>query len=325
MKPLLPLILLLLLILYPKAIVIAQESQADDGSEEALPVIIRLSDKLIDDLTRDEVEMSIPIQTSREGMEVRGQAQGKGEVSLQWPKSTAEAKFIVAINGNLTASFSADGGPAVVSAAMSAPYTTQKQFRLVDGNFEAAPASSTVEPSIRIVGICTKRSGLIGKIVCRVAQRLVSEKRCEMYQIVTQFAEQMVSDVFDEESNSLLAKLEEVTRIKETVAELTPDTQDWKFQMATTPTSLYVGAGPTNVQLDVQEMEEEGSSALIEAWLQTTPLEQAFLETILIDWNVANDALREFLPEEEANQLAEDVSLERRGGWTVIMVGSKRE
>ena len=85
--------------------------------------------------------------------------------------------------------------------------------------------------------------------------------------------------------------------------------------------SILAGAGPPGAGFPELPAARAGADASpVELWLKTRPAE-AILLKLLVDWNLAHDLLRSYLPEEDAQQVAEDLSVETTGGWSVIRVG----
>ncbi len=124
---------------------------------------------------------------------------------------------------------------------------------------------------------------------------------------------------------ALCENLNPTTEFEKTVNKYFPETVDWIFHLATNEDYLITGSGPANVnlpELPVSELEDRG---MIEVWLKTTPLQAMLLKTFLVDWEVANDALRELLPEEDVAKIGEDVQLKRCGDWSVILVGKLQD
>ena len=58
----------------------------------------------------------------------------------------------------------------------------------------------------------------------------------------------------------------------------------------------------------------------MELWFQLTPGQAALVE-LMGEMNIAYDLMRGFMPSEESDDLMDDIKLERRDEWTVLMFG----
>ena len=127
----------------------------------------------------------------------------------------------------------------------------------------------------------------------------------------------MIVDLFDETGEELLGKLDELSVFDETIEKYFPETRDFEYQLATTDREILVAVGPTTAEFpDLPEPKAD-----VELWIKTRPIEAAFIQ-LVADWEIAHDLLREYVPEEEARAIADDISVESGDGWTVIRVGA---
>ena len=138
----------------------------------------------------------------------------------------------------------------------------------------------------------------------------------EINQAVEQVAKEILADTFDKAAAELITELNKITRFEATVAKYFPEAKSYLYRLATTPDSLLAGVGAPDAYFPILPP----AKAHIEVWLKTRPLEAMFLET-LAEWNVAHDVLREFLPDEEAKTIADDLAVETVNGWSILRIG----
>ena len=69
---------------------------------------------------------------------------------------------------------------------------------------------------------------------------------------------------------------------------------------------------------------ERPAESHMELWLRTTPGQAAMLQ-LVANLDVGYDLLRDHLPEEEADDVIEDVKVTRVGDWSVIQIGLAKD
>ena len=309
--------------------ILATSSRADElssvptkGTEKAeIKIVLRISKELFDDLTQDVVEMSLPIKECVEGMPLTGQASGEGRTSVEMQTSDESAEFLITMKGTGTASLRADVGPVIARLTSRAQFTSQKKFRFDGIQFHADETSTSSQNKTTIDRICAKRRGPVGRLIEHVGRRMADKATSEINSVAQEFSEDMLSQAFDELGVELLTELNQTTKFEETVKKYFPETETWKYHLATRPHYLLAGAGPPGASFSESlSGSDEQLEALMEMWLPLTPGQAALLE-LVGELDVAYDFLREFLPEEDAKGMAEDVKLIRRGDWSVIQFG----
>ena len=139
-------------------------------------------------------------------------------------------------------------------------------------------------------------------------------------------ANEILADTFDEQATELLKSLNEIleeletSRFQKTVDKYFPETKSYIYHLRTAPDSILAGIGGPNAEFP----KLPPARSHVELWLKTRPLEAAFLE-LMADWNIAHDVLRELLPEDEAQLVSEDLTLETVEGWSVLRLGIKKK
>ena len=173
----------------------------------------------------------------------------------------------------------------------------------------------------RSIGFCAKTSGPIGHLVEIVGQRIADKVTPQINSVAEDISQEMLSQTFDAAATELIAELNQTTAFEQTVNKYFPETKLWKYHLATRESFLLAGVGPPGASFPEALGRDDGQPlALLEMWVRTTPGQAAMLE-LVADWDLAHDLLRDFLPESEAAELAEDVRVTRRGDWSVIQIG----
>jgi hypothetical protein len=265
--------------------------------------------------------MTIPIDRTVEDMKLTGEASGKGLTSILMNETDEQAELILSITGNASGTMRSDVGPANVSISSRAQFTTQKRIQFDGERFRDDPATTETRNCTSVDCICPKRRGLIGCLVKRVGRRKADQATPELNAEAEKVTRETLSRKFDESVVDLMAQLNESTELDELVEKYFPETESWRTRSVTRPTFLVAGAGPESASIpEFLVSKDNEPQALSELWLRTTPGQAALLE-LMADLDSACDVLRDESPEEDSDEMADDVKLSRRDGWSVIEMG----
>ena len=285
-------------------------------------IVTRVSKELLVELTRHDIEMSIPIQRNVEGMSVTGNAPGEGVTSIELVSPSDDlADFVISILGTAVGRLRSDVGPAIVHLTSRAQFTAQKRFHLDGITFRADPATSSSQNCTTVDRVCAKRRGPLGKVVEHVGRHVAKKSVGDVNQLAEEITADILAKTFDETAVELLEQLNQANELDDVVLKYFPETRAWKAHLAARREFLIAGFGPPASTLPEFLLDPKNPpEALMELWMRLTPGQAAMLQMIG-DLDLAYDLLREELPEEEANSLYADVKLERQGEWSVIKVG----
>lgn len=295
---------------------------AGDQETPDIPLLLVISKDTIDALTRDQVEMSVPIDRQVDESRVTGLAEGQGVIRIVLTPSDDTAEFTVLATGDVQASFRATMGPVTGVASTRAEFHSAKRVRFDGTEFSSAPATTSSCNRTSIDQICSKRGGVVGKVVRNIASRVIMRYKQDVDASVQQVTQDMISASFDDAGEDLVGRLNSLAEFDDTVVKFFPDSENWQFQLATTADFLFAGYGPTGAKVPAAFMRRTPEErASLEVWVRTTRVEAALLKVVVEEWDLAHDLLRNLLPEDEANALLEDVRVTSEEGWSVIEVG----
>ena len=294
-----------------------QTKKADPAKQE-IEVIFRFSRALFESLTQQQIEMTMPIDRTVEGMEVKATVNAKGQTIIDLKTSSDQAEFNISVPGTAHASFHTDAGPAIAFASSVTGFASRKRIVFDGTEFTQQPTHSTTQSCASVNSICPKRHGPIGKVVRKVGWCIARKNIGKIRQAVDEAAIEILADTFDEKATDFLDKLNKISfpELEETVEKHFPETRSDIYHLATLPDSLIAGAGVPGAPFP----KLPPATAHVELWIKTRPLEAAFLE-MLVEWNIAHDLLKDILPEEDAKLIAEDLAVETVDGWTVLRIG----
>lgn len=291
------------------------------GQTDARPevdIVFRMSRELFEDLTRDTIEMTIPIDSSAQGARVTGEATGETTNSVVLETSEGVAEFVVRAEGTAVATFVANADIISAHAHSNIDFTSETRIRFDGSTFSQIPTVVESTSRTRIDQVCSRRRGLVGRVVRCVAWRVLGRSRVEIEGEVTKMAQQLIARQADLAAKDLVSELNQTTKLDETLAKYFPAAAQWTYHLATTPRHIVAGAGPADATLP--ELPVADDDPLVEVWIRTRPVE-AIMLSMLVDWELAYSLLKEFLPEEEAKEVADQVAVITNGGWSVIQIG----
>ena len=100
-----------------------------------------------------------------------GEAAGEGRVRIELITSATQAVFVMIAEGSTSAQFSADAGVAQASASSAADYVVRNRVQFDGIRFQPEGSQTAAQTRTSIGRISSRRGGLIGKVVRRVARR----------------------------------------------------------------------------------------------------------------------------------------------------------
>ncbi len=297
-----------------------QPNKAAESGGTQLELVLRVSEDYLRTLTKTEVHYSFPVSRTVDGMQVTGHVEATGTTRLEILPSPTRADFVISVHGTASSQFAVHAGPATVLASSSTLFTSQKRFSFDGVDYDQHPATAETDTCTRIGRICPRHGGIIGNVVKKVGRRIANRNWSDINQEVDRTANEYVVDKFEESATELDRKLDQLSEFDETVAIMQkhfPELADAQYHLAANDEFLLAGLGPP----DASFPELPPMQGKVELWLKTRPIEAAFLQ-IVVDWDLANDLLREYLPADEARKISDDITVETKNGWTVLRVGS---
>jgi hypothetical protein len=297
----------------------AQETKPEprfQKDNDEIEILIRVSKTLFISLTQARIETTIPVNRTDDGIRTTGSVFAQGDTHIELTTSETTSEFVVSVTGKADAALKSDAGPAMVYSSSSTNFIAQKRFSFDGINFSHGKTEVSTGTCVNVDRICPKRRGPIGRIVKKVGRCMASRQQDELNKKLDSVAQKMITDSFDKNGAILLEELNKTTDFEKAVDEYFPEVKSFRYQLATKEDALIAGVG----EPDAKFPDLPPAAAHVEVWLKTRPLEAAFIK-MLADAEVGHDLLREFLPEDEAKAVAEDVNVKTINGWTVIRIG----
>lgn len=301
-------------------------ARADDGSSTAAKppteVVMFVSEELFDDLTADSLELNLTIDQTQEGARFTGEGNAIARTTIDLLATPDATAFEVQISADAETNLHIDAGPASANAQTLSQVTATRRLMFDGVKFTPGEIDVDGESQTRILQVCSRRGGLVGRIVRRVAGRQLSEKRPRINSAVNDYVADFTREEISTKTNQLIVELNQTTPLEETIMAAFPETKDWIYYVTKTDDYIRADAGPRGARLAELPAEEmESDEVPIEVWIHLRPAEKV-MASLLLKWNRAHDLLKQFLPEEEAALLADDVSYDMLQSWLRIRVGA---
>jgi hypothetical protein len=289
--------------------------------------VVRISKQFIEDVAaKEEIPASIPYNARVVGFNFQGVADGRAKLSVELNTADGEATFIVHSHGMSHTYARGVRGPIVALAPVSAPFTAQSMVHFDGRKFSLGQTIPNAQVHITLDRIETRRGGLPGRVVGRLARPLgrLMIPRAEAQ--AKPIGESYLKNFVDELSEDIVAKLNRTTPVEKSLNRLFPETKDWVFQMSSDARFLQATYGPRGGAVPVlPENPGRLKDVRIELWMHTTTKEAQDLAKLSkqpLAKNLINRYLETVVPELAA--LTENRSVDAVDGWLVISVGAPK-
>lgn len=215
----------------------------DEEALQQFDVVFQLSKEMLEDLTRDVIEMELPIDRTIDGTAMKEHASGRGNMTIELPVSDTLAQFTMRVVGTAHGKLRSDVGPAWMHLSSHSDFFTHKTICFDGELFHDDPADAETQNRSRLDGICAKGRGLIGCLVERIGRRMARKQMADVNATAEEYTRSTLISKFDSASIDLVRELNETTQFEEVVDKYFPETRRWQIQTATRPEFLLAGAG----------------------------------------------------------------------------------
>ncbi|MBN2022238.1 MAG: hypothetical protein JW809_05545 [Pirellulales bacterium] len=305
--------------------VAAQEGRvaADARTRRETAIVLRISLELFDDLTKDEFDEDLTVQTRILGADVRGTARAVGRVTVEPETSPQEAAFVIKVAGEARSQTVASQGPVRAFSRGTTKFEARKRIRFDGRAFHAEKTEARVEHRASIERVATSFNGLVGRVVQRLACHHIGQVRRRAERIVAADTEADIVAQFDDIGEDLVAELNETSKLEQTVAQLFPEAKSWEYRLTATDRYLQAAVGPEGCAPPTLPVAaDDVTDAPVEVWIRTTSASAALVDTLRA-WNQSHHQLRTYLPIPESDEarLVDNAQAIAVGPWVVVAVG----
>jgi hypothetical protein len=298
-------------------------AQEPPAQREELRAVIRISNRLIEEVaSREEITAAIPYRDIVLGFCCEGIIYGQGKVTVDL-SAAQSGTFIINAHGTGQTYARAVRGPIVAWFPAWGPFTSRTLVRFDGRKFILADTTTCAEVHGHLDKVEGRHGGCVGRAVgcvIRPAGQLLvprAEKQAEP------IAEYSVTNFVNELGREIVGKLNQSTRIEESLDRLFPEAKGWVFQITTGPDFIQSAYGPPGSPAPVLPPNPNRSDKVrLEVWLHSTSKHAAPLAK-LANQPLAKQLVQAYLKATvpELAALSGDQSVAAVGPWLVISIG----
>jgi hypothetical protein len=297
---------------------------AQPGKLGDIQAVVRISKEMIDDVvSKVEVTGTIPYYARILGFHVEGLADGRGKLSVEIQPEDGKATVVVHAKGTGETYAYGTLGPVLATGFVRIPFTSETLVRFNGRKFSLGETT----PHVQICAELDKLEGRHGRLPGRAAGCLLRP----MAQFMLPHAEARgvpygdfyLVQFINELGGKIVDKLNDATRVEESIDRLFPETRDWTAQLVADGNFIQAAYGPRgSASVVLPANPARTATTRMEIWLHPSNEGAAALAKLSkspLAKELINSYLRATLPELAA--LTEDRSVAAVGPWIVITIG----
>jgi len=299
--------------------VLAEEAAAKKSI--ATPIVLRISKRLVEQMTDEEIEFSLPVTERFGDMPIDGTVTTRSKVNVTLLTSNKTATCLLTASGKAHATLTASKGPVTAYGQAWIPYRLKTQVTFDGVKFKAHPVVARLEVSSQIDEISTCRNGPLAMCVRRIAARTIDKAKPELDAHLYNRAKHKFEVELAAVARELVDELNSTNRLDEMIAKHFPESKSWVYHVSSTDEIILAAVGPKNATIPPFRTRPNGTmKASMDLWVQTSWEETLVINASLL-WNSTHDLLKEVLPADIARSLAQHVTITTEGNWFVVTIG----
>jgi hypothetical protein len=306
------------------AVLVAGATQGTPSTgKDSLPevdVVLRVSRKLVSDLTTEKVSRTTPVQLCVMDTPMTGVARTQATATVQYNIGSEVNVFVVHLQGTSVSRTVVDRPPVQVYGTGRIDFTIRKRVTFDGLEFRSQPSVFEGNFCTSIDGVGTP-PGLIGLFIGLVAGPRIEREAPIFAQAGFENGKSQLMSEFDKEVDKVIKELNDVSPLEKTITTLFPETANWIYYPTATATHMVVGLGPRGRRLPELPITEK-NDAPIEVWIRRKPETQGMIAVLNL-WRNANRQLEEMLPPRigKSLTLGEGFKTMTVKDWFVIQLG----
>ena len=300
-----------------------QETKAKRNTKE-IRVFLRVSGAFVERLMDDQINLDFPIDRKLQSIDLSGKSEGAAKLNLELFPGRGNVGVVASVKGNLDAKVNAKASFGSAKVKFESQFTSSKRFTFDGRDFGHLPTQTEVKGESQLELVCSKRSGIIGRVIRRLINRIYGKRQKEIDDLFKQSAQSALNEQMNAAGDSFIEVANKIDRYAEMVEQYFPDVKRGTIQIITTKSHLLAGFGTESTQFPaIAQASVENPKPEVEIWIRTRPVEERFIR-LLEEWEVAHDLFKTYLPEEQARRIADNLLVVSKEGWTIIRVGVEK-
>jgi len=277
-------------------------------------VVIRLTHELFKVLVTEDVYYTLREDRTSEGVRINADSVATGKADMKLDTSGEHPVFTVRLFGEASTRLKLDSGPAVAYARSTTPFNSSQRITYDGERFFEGEPNVEAAGRTRVERIASRRRGLPGLVVRRIAARKLRREQPEINREVDGFTQDFVAGKLEEVKESFFSDLTRVNVLEKAVRAAFPDSESWVYRISSDEQHVLFTLGPKDAAEPELAALEEPSEFPLLIWMRMTP-EQALLAQILLVSNSTDQIIRRLAPEKIADVLEGNVHIRTFDGW----------
>ncbi len=171
-------------------------------------VWIEVSERALASGVEGDIERITAVEDFILGTAVRGQGNTKATKTLIFAPHDERAVLRLRVSGTIDTTTLGRNGPARIHSRARTAFSAEKDFWLSERGLQALPTVCAAETTTLSANVSAVSPGVRGRIVKRVAQRQVQQKRAQADQIAARHAEDEIRELVDQEASELVSHID---------------------------------------------------------------------------------------------------------------------
>lgn len=286
-------------------------------------LVVRFPESVIDQLTSDEIREEFEIRESAADLQVTGTAQATGRVTIRIRQHAEQnrrddAMVHVRVRGEADNELIGHHPAAKIVGEGRGTFDATQRVHFDGLRFATdGPASVTATHETEIIDITPVTSSPLQGAVRLLASRRARSALPELNQLAAARIEELVGARVDALVGEAVAELNRLNMFDETVARLHPDSDDWRIDVASRDGFVQAALVPEGA--GAPEL-PAGKPSALEFWMRLTRTQRAGVN-LLSRWRRSHDLFRQFVPDDVAQQMPEEIRIAQVEGWTRVRLG----
>lgn len=287
-----------------------------------LRAVVLVSWDLIDRLADDQIDADVPFQSPIMGGWMNGRVKSRADITIRMQPRPDDAQFTIVAEGTAQGYYYAQRDRISINGPLAIPFRSTKVVTFNGRQFSAGPPTVEADVQVQFNQVNVACRSPFNRLATRIVSRAVANERPNIEASAAPLAQNYLKDFVDTHMQTLVAQLNEVSDLEESLLRVYPQLRDWEIRLASAPDHLearYAPKGSPPVQLpdDPRRPHDAG----LQIWVRTTAAEAKLLERIG-GWGRSQQLLRDYIRDNVSiERVAADAKVIAIDNWVVIAMG----
>lgn len=288
-------------------------------------VVVRFPTTAINRLTPDKIEEQFPIQETAGKLEVTGESNAVGHVAIHVQQHheqnrSDDAIILVEVTGKTDNDLVGRQSQVKIVGDGRGTFTAVKRIHFDGLTFEAEGAAVVeADHETEIVEIEPASDSPLKGAARLLASRKARAALPELNAIAAGRIREIVGQRVDELVAATLKELNQINRFEETVDRLHPNLKRWRIAVAAQKGFVEAALVPQGGQ---RPKLPAAAPSSVEVWMRLTRAQRTGMN-LMTHWRQSHRLFRSFLPEDDAQRIADELTVAEVDDWTRLRIGMR--